>query len=140
MPARGKVASSVANVVKPSMKSNGTPKRGVKRKAVASTDSSGSDFESASTPKKARPARNASANSRKKPALPNAGVEITEQPPPAPKVDWNLERPIYLPAELNFSYEEAKGHLINADPRFGSIFERLACRPFVQLERLEPFR
>lgn len=123
------------------MKPNRTPKRGVKRKAVASIDDSGSDFESASTPKKARPARNASASPRKGPALSNVGIEIIEQPPPlAPKVDWNVERPSYLPAELTFSYEEAKGHLINADPRFESVFERLACRPFVQLDRLEPFR
>jgi DNA-3-methyladenine glycosylase II len=119
------------------MKSDVTPKRGVKRKAVASTDESGSDFESSSTPQKARPARNAS-SPRKRPALSDVGIE--QPPPPAPKVDWDVERPSYLPAELSFSYEEAKGHLINADPRFESVFERLACRPFIQLERLEPFR
>lgn len=45
-----------------------------------------------------------------------------------------------VPAELTFSFEEAKQHLIDVDPRFEHVFSRLQCRPFEQLERVDPFR
>ncbi|KAF8503093.1 DNA glycosylase [Gautieria morchelliformis] len=45
-----------------------------------------------------------------------------------------------LPAVLGFSFEAAKQHLINADARFEGIFKQLPCRPFEQLERVDPFR
>lgn len=138
MPPRRKAASGLLSTAKASLNTNGTPKRGIKRKAVASTESdSGSDFES-STPKKSRPSRNASASPLKKSATMSTTNE--EPVPPAPKVDWSVERPSYLPAKLCFSYEEARQHLIDADSRFESVFDRLSCRPFVKLERLEPFR
>lgn len=47
---------------------------------------------------------------------------------------------VLVPAELCFSFEEAKQHLIKADPRFEDVFSRLGCRPFEKLERLDPFR
>jgi len=48
--------------------------------------------------------------------------------------------PKIFPATLTFSYEDAKEHLIRADPRFAGLFSRLGCKPFEHLERVEPFR
>ncbi len=48
--------------------------------------------------------------------------------------------PTFLPTVLSFSLEDAKKHLITADPRFEDIFDRLECRPFEQLEHVDPFR
>ncbi|KIP11632.1 hypothetical protein PHLGIDRAFT_63560 [Phlebiopsis gigantea 11061_1 CR5-6] len=45
-----------------------------------------------------------------------------------------------VPAELTFSFEDAKEHLIKVDSRFEDIFDRLGCRPFEQRERVDPFR
>ncbi|KAL5524102.1 hypothetical protein ACEPAG_8275 [Sanghuangporus baumii] len=45
-----------------------------------------------------------------------------------------------LPAVLSFSLDDAKRHLIAADPRFEDLFSRLKCRPFEHLERVDPFR
>ena len=45
-----------------------------------------------------------------------------------------------LPAVLNFSFETAKQHLITADARFEGIFNKLPCRPFEELETVDPFR
>ena len=45
-----------------------------------------------------------------------------------------------VPAVLTFSFEDAKAHLISADPRFGDIFNRVSCKPFEELERVDPFR
>ncbi|KAF8274437.1 DNA glycosylase [Lactarius quietus] len=45
-----------------------------------------------------------------------------------------------LPAELTFSLEDAKNHLIRADYRFGDIFSRLPCKPFEGVEGIHPFR
>jgi hypothetical protein len=45
-----------------------------------------------------------------------------------------------LPAVLSFSFEAAKQHLIKVDARFEAIFKQLPCRPFEQLERVDPFR
>ncbi|KAI6046168.1 DNA glycosylase [Pisolithus marmoratus] len=41
---------------------------------------------------------------------------------------------------LTFSFEDAKTHLINVDPRFAELFGRLKCKPFEHLEQLHPFR
>ena len=48
--------------------------------------------------------------------------------------------PVLVPAVLTFSFEEAKQHLIEADPRFEDIFNRMKCRPFEHLEQIDPFR
>ncbi|EMD37811.1 hypothetical protein CERSUDRAFT_114463 [Gelatoporia subvermispora B] len=45
-----------------------------------------------------------------------------------------------VPAVLTFSFEDAKKHLISVDRRFKDIFDRLKCRPFEHLERVDPFR
>jgi DNA-3-methyladenine glycosylase II len=45
-----------------------------------------------------------------------------------------------LPAVLSFSFEDAKQHLIDADPRFKGVFSKLPCRPFEHLEKVDPFR
>ena len=45
-----------------------------------------------------------------------------------------------MPAKLTFDFEEAKRHLIAADPRFEELFVRLKCRPFEHLEQVDPFR
>lgn len=48
--------------------------------------------------------------------------------------------PVLLPAKLTFSFDDAKKHLIEEDPRFEDVFRRLPCKPFEKLERVEPFR
>ncbi|PIL36242.1 hypothetical protein GSI_01904 [Ganoderma sinense ZZ0214-1] len=45
-----------------------------------------------------------------------------------------------VPAVLTFSFEHAKRHLISADPRFQDMFNRVSCKPFEELERVDPFR
>lgn len=45
-----------------------------------------------------------------------------------------------VPAELSFSFEKAKRHLIKADPRFGEVFNRLPCKPYEHLEQFDPFQ
>ncbi|KAM5531268.1 hypothetical protein V8D89_015069 [Ganoderma adspersum] len=45
-----------------------------------------------------------------------------------------------VPAVLTFSFEDAKRHLIGADPRFEDMFGRVSCKPFEELERVDPFR
>ncbi|KAJ6475362.1 DNA glycosylase [Mycena vitilis] len=47
----------------------------------------------------------------------------------------------FVPADaiLTFSFEDARKHLINADHRFGDVFDRLECTPFQQLEQVHPF-
>jgi DNA-3-methyladenine glycosylase II len=44
-----------------------------------------------------------------------------------------------LPAQLTFSLEDAKNHLIQADHRFRDAFS-LPCKPFETLEGIYPFR
>jgi len=140
MPPRNKKLSEAVNSSAKNVKSTPSPsKRAVKRKAAPASSDSGSDFEA--TPSK-RPKITRTASSSPRKAKVDAVVDVAnvEPPPPAPKVDWSVERPSFLPAALHFSYEDAKRHLISADPRFEAMFEKLPCRPFVQLERVEPFR
>lgn len=51
-----------------------------------------------------------------------------------------IEGQSLVPAELTFSFEEARQHLIGIDKRFEDVFRRLQCRPFEHLERVDPFR
>jgi len=48
--------------------------------------------------------------------------------------------PTLVPAELSFSFEEAKQHLIRADTRFQDVFATAVCTPYQKLDRVEPFR
>ena len=48
--------------------------------------------------------------------------------------------PVLVPAELSFSFEEAKQHLIRADTRFQDVFSTAVCTPYQKLDRVEPFR
>ena len=48
--------------------------------------------------------------------------------------------PIIVPAELSFSFEEAKQHLLRADTRFQDVFVTAVCTPYQKLDRVEPFR
>lgn len=48
--------------------------------------------------------------------------------------------PVLIPARLSFSFEDAKQHLISADPRFEDVFGKLKCTPFEVLEQVHPFR
>lgn len=45
-----------------------------------------------------------------------------------------------IPATLTFSFEDAKNHLIGVDARFDELFGRLKCKPFEELEVVNPFR
>ncbi|KAK1236172.1 hypothetical protein PQX77_000581 [Marasmius sp. AFHP31] len=58
----------------------------------------------------------------------------------APETGADGEADALVPAQLSFSFEEAKAHLINADARFEDLFERLSCKPYEELEMVHPFR
>ncbi|KAH9931148.1 DNA glycosylase [Epithele typhae] len=45
-----------------------------------------------------------------------------------------------VPAILTFSFDEARKHLIDADPRFEEVFRKCTCKPYEELERVDPFR
>ncbi|CUA66632.1 DNA-3-methyladenine glycosylase II [Rhizoctonia solani] len=64
-------------------------------------------------------------------------------PPQLPDLPLFVEAPydpVLIPATLTFSFEKAKNHLIKADARFERIFDELKCRPFEQLEPIDPFQ
>ncbi|KAH9048342.1 DNA glycosylase [Lactarius hengduanensis] len=76
---------------------------------------------------------------------------VTKRPKKATKVgaDEGVPRPLIppsgeelapLPADLTFSLEDAKNHLIQADYRFGDVLSRLPCKPFEGVEAIHPFR
>ncbi|KAK2463288.1 hypothetical protein APHAL10511_004943 [Amanita phalloides] len=46
----------------------------------------------------------------------------------------------FVPATLNFSFNEGKEHLIDVDARFEKLFNNIPCKPFEQLEAFHPFR
>lgn len=95
--------------------------------------------------RKAKEAPSETAKKEKKPrvAKPTSEVSAVTQaqieqfqrnlPEPGPA-------PVLVPAQLSFSFEEAKTHLISVDPRFQILFDRLDCKPFEQLETVHPFR
>lgn len=60
-------------------------------------------------------------------------------PPRVPSLDRDDDQPM-VDLALNFSFEDAKAHLINVDPRFVELFKRLKCKPFQHLEQVHPFR
>ena len=63
------------------------------------------------------------------------------QPAGIPAVPSNPgSPPALVPAELSFSFEQAKQHLIKADTRFQDVFATAVCNPYQKLERVEPFR
>ncbi|TFY74257.1 hypothetical protein EWM64_g9755, partial [Hericium alpestre] len=90
-----------------------------------------------------RKAANASADvsgRKKRVVTPKTDVEpaqATRRPTVPPPDSFT---PVLLPAKLTFSLEEAKAHLSGADKRFEDVFNRLPCKPFEKLERVEPFR
>jgi DNA-3-methyladenine glycosylase II len=67
-------------------------------------------------------------NQAQQPVAPNASLTLTSS------------APTFLPAKLSFSFHEAKTHLISADPRFEDVFNKMKCRPYEHLERIDPFR
>ncbi|KAG8979567.1 hypothetical protein FRB90_008062 [Tulasnella sp. 427] len=49
-------------------------------------------------------------------------------------------KPDVIPATLSFNFAEAKRHLISADSRFEKLFRKLKCKPYEELDLVEPFR
>lgn len=61
--------------------------------------------------------------------------------PSAPRLPIILdEDATVIPAELSFSFDVAKAHLIAADNRFEEMFATIPCKPFEALEPLDPFK
>lgn len=70
-----------------------------------------------------------------------APCDVSPVPSSEPSTPGAVEAaPELVPAQLTFSFEEAKAHLVEADARFEEIFARMKCRPFENLERVDPFR
>lgn len=91
-----------------------------------------------------RQKRKAASNSPSK--SPEKKVRVTAEPPvtippnTANLVPNGTDTSPLVPAVLSFDFEEAKQHLINADARFEEIFDKMACKPFEQLEQMHPFK
>ncbi|CAE6470663.1 unnamed protein product [Rhizoctonia solani] len=66
-------------------------------------------------------------------------AKLSELPELPPFIEPPYD-PVLTPATLTFSFNQAKSHLINADARFEIIFEKLKCRPFEQVEPVDPFQ
>jgi len=79
-------------------------------------------------PKKVRRGKQPAPTANAQP-MGTAGVPLDPGPPPA-----------LVPAELSFSFEEAKQHLVTADTRFQDVFATAVCTPYQKLDRVEPFR
>lgn len=77
-------------------------------------------------------------SSKKKQKLEPRSIDIT---PPSTALDLlTVPQPTLLPPTLNFDLLSAISHLSALDPRFSLFFEHLPCRPFVNLEAIDPFR
>ncbi|KAG8757252.1 hypothetical protein FRC12_010352 [Ceratobasidium sp. 428] len=78
-----------------------------------------------------------SPSAKGRPTTKSSGSELTAVVLPFVEDHYN---PVTIPAILSFSFEEAKAHLIKSDSRFERIFAELSCRPFEQLEAVDPFQ
>ncbi|KAG9123841.1 hypothetical protein FRC07_013799 [Ceratobasidium sp. 392] len=87
--------------------------------------------------RKTTKASQGSPSKKGRPTTKSSGSELTSALLPFVEDHYN---PVMIPAVLCFSFEEAKGHLIKSDSRFERIFAELACRPFEQLEAVDPFQ
>ncbi|XAO21849.1 hypothetical protein I312_100605 [Cryptococcus bacillisporus CA1280] len=77
-------------------------------------------------------------SSKKKQKLEPRSIDIK---PPSTALDLpTVSQPTLLPPTLNFDLLSAISHLSALDPRFSLFFEHLPCRPFVNLEAIDPFR
>ncbi|KAJ9114027.1 hypothetical protein QFC22_005847 [Naganishia vaughanmartiniae] len=74
-------------------------------------------------------------------ASPAVAPETPVKPIPAFELtDASLDPSRMIPGKLPFEFEDAKKHLISVDQRFEALFERLPCKPFENLEPVDPFR
>ncbi|KAF9452379.1 DNA glycosylase [Macrolepiota fuliginosa MF-IS2] len=79
-------------------------------------------------------ARNAVANTPISGELPSALAN--ESPESSGREDTDAT----VPAVLTFSLDKAKEHLIDVDHRFEDIFNKVACKPYENLEQFHPFQ
>jgi DNA-3-methyladenine glycosylase II len=105
----------------------GPPKVGGKRKATSDEMAEPSD-ENPAPQKKTRTGKQISPAASSQPV---GSTVVSSDPGPIPA---------FVPAELSFSFEEAKQHLVAADPRFQDVFDTAVCTPYQKLDRVEPFR
>ena len=94
------------------------------------------------TPLKTPTPRKRAKNASSTPATP---VAETEETPVKPipifdLTDATQDPSRMIPGKLGFEFEEAKRHLIGVDPRFEQLFGKLKCKPFENLEAVDPFR
>lgn len=72
---------------------------------------------------------------------PAGAPETPVKPIPAFNLtDASLDPARMIPGKLSFEFEDAKKHLISVDERFRTLFKRLPCKPFQNLEAVDPFR
>ena len=112
--------------------------------AKAATRKRKASGESPSEPAKKARATKASAAITAKPATQKTEAGSASAPPPPPAVHVEAvptaDGEALVPAVLTFSFEEARKHLIGVDPRFEDVFRKCKCKPFEELERVDPFR
>jgi DNA-3-methyladenine glycosylase II len=93
---------------------------------------------SAQTPLKTPTPRKKAKNAGS-PATPAEGTPV--KPLPVFQLtDASKDASRMIPGKLGFDFEQAKRHLCSVDARFETLFERLKCKPFENLEAVDPFR
>ncbi|GHJ89914.1 hypothetical protein NliqN6_6316 [Naganishia liquefaciens] len=95
------------------------------------------------TPLKTPTPRKRAKNVATTPATPAAGGSESTPVKPLPVfhlTDATQDPSRIIPGKLGFEFEEAKRHLIGVDPRFEQLFGKLKCKPFENLEAVDPFR
>jgi DNA-3-methyladenine glycosylase II len=94
------------------------------------------------------PVKGTTKKSRAAAKEPNASPKSILKPSPSPgpaasrpqaEGDVGEEQEL-VPAVLTFSFEDARSHLVSVDGRFADLFTKMKCRPFQNLERVDPFR
>jgi DNA-3-methyladenine glycosylase II len=103
------------------------PKSGRSRKVIPD-EATEPVVQNQAPPKRARPGKQPVSAANVQP-VGTLAVPSDPGPPPA-----------LVPAELSFSFEGAKQHLVEADTRFQDVFTTAVCTPYQKLDRVEPFR
>jgi DNA-3-methyladenine glycosylase II len=114
--------------------------------SLASTFKAGKPSTAGSSTKRKRtttsappPAPSPSSSKRLKPIASDTSTPV--EVAPLPTFDVSHTTHDIIPAsELHFDFEHARQHLVRADKRFERVFDRLRCKPFQDLEDVDPFR
>ncbi|KAL0581884.1 hypothetical protein V5O48_000113 [Marasmius crinis-equi] len=106
-------------------KANSATKKGKRKVAEDEDEQANPD---AKTVKKARVTKTVKATTSASTVTAAVTTSVVSTAVVVPIPENQDEEDALVPAQLSFSFEDAKAHLISADARFEDIFERLACQ------------